>query len=345
MSTMQEIADATGSTVFTVSRVLSGQTRGVRRDSRERTQAILAAAEKMNYRPNTAARSMRSKRSPHIGVLVRNSTTGEQGLAHPQGFETIMGINFALEHAGYVVSLVRLDDMQHPDTSASRIFRERVLEGMIVVSWLPANVAESVNERFDNCVWCDANTWQARGCIHRDERQAGCLATEAVIQGGAKKVIYFRGAVLRDGHYSAIDRRRGVKQACEKAKVELIEVESIRDHSQVAAEQVMNRIGDATGVVVATTSHVRGLVFAAAMSGKRPGHDFALACCDDTNELIVQMPQLTRVRFNRFGMGQQAAAMMLKQIEDDTPPESVLIGDELFTGQTHLTRFAPNRVR
>ncbi len=319
-----------------MSRVLNGQTRGVRKDSQKRTRTILATAEAMNYRPSAAARSMRSRKSPHIGVLVRNKTGGEEGLTNPLGFEALMGINLGLEEAGYVVSLVRLDDMHHPDTSPSLIFRERVLEGIIVLNWLPDDVATAVKEQFQNCIWCDANTWTSTRCIHRDERRAGRLAANAILDSGIRRLVFMRGPV--PGHYSTAARLQGVCEAAEAAGAELIEVESLRDHFDVASQGVLPLLSREVGVVTAGTGHTRALVYAAAMAGRVPGRDFALACCDDSNEFAVQMPTLTRVRFNRFGMGRKAAAMMLEQIDGNgSVPQSVLIKDELVTGTTHIT--------
>ncbi len=335
-ATLGDVALRTGVSKDTVARVLRGEFGYARPAFAKRAARVRRMAEQLGYRPNAAAKTMRSGRSPHIGVLIRNAAHGEAGLTNPLGFEMIMGINFGLEKAGYMVSLVRLDDMHHPDTSPLRIFREHVLEGMIVVSFLPEDVASSVQGMFANCIWCDANTWQPTHCIHRDEKRAGRLAAKAILGTGIRRLIYFGGPVFEPGHYSAADRRRGVFDAAETFGAEVVEVVSSRNHCAVATKEVLPRLSPDMGVVVAGVGQARGLVAAAALAGAVPGRDFALTCCDDSNELEVQMPALTRTRFNRSSMGDAAARMMLQQIEGDGPPESLLMKDELILGTTHM---------
>lgn len=65
MSTINDVARLAQVSKATVSRVLSGS-RGVREDSR---QAVLRAAEKLNYRPNVIAQSLNSQMTHCIGVI------------------------------------------------------------------------------------------------------------------------------------------------------------------------------------------------------------------------------------------------------------------------------------
>src|ERR671933_1675286 len=66
--TIEDVARAAGVSAMTVSRVVNGGT-NVRESTRA---AVLEAVEKLNYSPNTAARSLAAGEATHIGLLYAN---------------------------------------------------------------------------------------------------------------------------------------------------------------------------------------------------------------------------------------------------------------------------------
>src|SRR5438045_9132445 len=66
MVSIKEVAEAAGVSTATVSRVLSNGLH-VRPEVRER---VMAAVERLGYRPNLVARSLRSQQSSTIGLIV-----------------------------------------------------------------------------------------------------------------------------------------------------------------------------------------------------------------------------------------------------------------------------------
>lgn len=71
MSTINDVSRLAGVSKATVSRVLSGS-RGVKEASR---QAVLQAAEALNYRPNMIAQSLLSQSTGCIGVICAQTTS------------------------------------------------------------------------------------------------------------------------------------------------------------------------------------------------------------------------------------------------------------------------------
>lgn len=66
MTTLKDIANATGFSLSTVSYVLNGK----KKVKPETYARIMEAVERLNYRPNQLARSLKMKRSCSIGVIV-----------------------------------------------------------------------------------------------------------------------------------------------------------------------------------------------------------------------------------------------------------------------------------
>ncbi len=75
MVTITDVSQLAKVSKATVSRVLSGS-RGVKEESRE---AVLKAADALNYRPNAMAQSLASRRSDYIGVVLSSLTTQVAG--------------------------------------------------------------------------------------------------------------------------------------------------------------------------------------------------------------------------------------------------------------------------
>ncbi|MFA0087153.1 LacI family DNA-binding transcriptional regulator [Vibrio sp. 10N.261.51.F12] len=73
MATITDVSLLANVSKATVSRVMSG-TRGVKAESRE---AVLRAAEELNYRPNAAAQTLANQRSDYIGVILSSSDAGQ----------------------------------------------------------------------------------------------------------------------------------------------------------------------------------------------------------------------------------------------------------------------------
>ncbi|HZC37937.1 MAG TPA: LacI family DNA-binding transcriptional regulator, partial [Sphingomicrobium sp.] len=70
--TIEDVARAAGVSAMTVSRVIN-QGRNVRESTRA---AVVEAIEKLNYSPNTAARSLAAGEAAHIGLLYANPSAG-----------------------------------------------------------------------------------------------------------------------------------------------------------------------------------------------------------------------------------------------------------------------------
>src|SRR5919108_640451 len=91
-STMVDVARRARVSVTTVSHVLNG-TRFVAHGTRDR---VLSAVDELAYRPDAAARSLRSRRRNVIGLLITNP--------HNRAFASIMdGLDEVLAPAGYSI--------------------------------------------------------------------------------------------------------------------------------------------------------------------------------------------------------------------------------------------------
>jgi LacI family transcriptional regulator len=318
--TIVKIAEHLGLSAPTVSHILNKRGR-FREETRQR---VLQAALELGYVPNGAARSMRNQRSQQIGVLIRNNPA--RRYRNVVSFETILGINEALELAGYVAVLVRVGDVR--SNADSRVFRERVLDGMILLSAIPPDIEQMIEQVMPRCIWVDSNLTRPERVIRRDERHAGKLAATALADLGYKKLLWYgrpkgQGA---DFHYSVVDRLKGVRQVVKQNDMELSILLTSRRTVYRKPELLLNHLRPDVGVITYSTTYARWLAHYAASLGLSPGYDFGLVCCDDSHDLRRQWPGLSRSTFDRFKMGSIAARMMIDLLENRPCPSRTMRG-------------------
>jgi DNA-binding LacI/PurR family transcriptional regulator len=321
--TVNQIAAKVGLSQPAVSMVLNGS--GRISDSTRRR--VLKVAEQMGYRPNAAARAIITKKTRQVGVLVMNDR--QNLITSPYTYYTILGLNIALEEAGYVLCLIRIGDVAQAIEGHSRVFREHVLDGVIVTTAIPEHLCAAVERLVPVTVWADADVWRPTCCIRRDEPESGRLCGEAVVRGGYKRVIYITEAEQREegvGHFSFAAREQGLRSVLEPAGVEVSVIRKRWGWREGFADELAPRLTPDTAVVASDVPRLRLVAQVAAAHRLISGVDFGLACCDDIPEFTYGWPHLSRAIFDRVELGRQAAQMMLELLDNPgaQPPSQVL---------------------
>ncbi|PPI23748.1 LacI family DNA-binding transcriptional regulator [Rathayibacter sp. AY1B5] len=119
--TVADVAREAGVGKATAARAL-GNYGAVSESVRDR---VLAAAERLDYRPNELARSMNTGKSKTIGVIVGDIENGYFGLA-------MRGITDAVAGAGYDVVLINTSEDVDTEVDAVRVLLDKRVDGMIV---------------------------------------------------------------------------------------------------------------------------------------------------------------------------------------------------------------------
>ncbi len=311
--TVKDIALRAGVSVCTVSKVLNGRTKEAR-IAEQRAKAILSIAREMNFRPSAAARAIRSQQNRHVGVLLRN--TPADRMAHPLVFETILGINEGLDEAGYVLSIIRLDDVMDTHSQRGRVLRENLLDGVIVLDLVPDGVMQQLDKIAAYCIWIDAAVYGPENCIRRDEYEVGRTVASHMADLGYRKLTWL-GLTDVPGlrGYSLAERYAGISSYALQHGIELDRI-MVPGYEASLSAGMMPALRPENGVIACGIYQARWLTQLAGSTGLVPGYDFGLACCDGAQEIYRLWPGLSRVDFNRFDLGYRAAKMMLKVIEE-----------------------------
>lgn len=330
-ATLKQIALEAGVSTCTVSRVLNGKHKEAYGPAIRRAEHIREVAARLGFVPNASARAMQGSSTYLIGMLVP-----EVPLTSLVDYETILGINSGLEAAGYVLALTRSSEIEHrltPPVSTSkrasarktqeqaqpqlqhpsRIFQERMVDGMVVLGLVSPAMSELIGRVAPVCLWVDTNMNQPHNTLRRDEVHAGRLTASHLIARGYRKFV-FVSPKYDDSqpHYSLVDRLQGVTEIANEAQVSLREVSLTLSNQERVCDVLAPLLGPDVAVI-ASSDHTATVILAQmAESRLRIGVDFGLASCDCTEATHRHWPGLSCVDVKRYQFGQKAAQMLLK---------------------------------
>lgn len=158
----RQIAKEAGVSVTTVHRILTGVNKEIWQSSSARAEQIRNIARKHGYRPNAAARAMKTKKTDMLAVVLKiktGVTTMGSGI-----FEMITGVSTTLENNGYMLNLVRIWDNLDVNGTVPRAFRENLLEGTIVIGAMPEPVYQYIGKLYKNCIFLETNYFSDQNC-------------------------------------------------------------------------------------------------------------------------------------------------------------------------------------
>jgi len=328
MVTLKQIAKEVGVSQVTVSNVLNGKNRNVRREAAKRAELIRSVAARLGYRPHGAARAMRSRKSNMVGLLVE---------AHPLAYETILGITEGLDHAGYLTVLsyfkAVVDRTAGKNSIGGRIFRENIVDGAIIANISDFNYGRVENSLPPHRIIIESNFWHPERCIRRDEVNAGWSAAQGGYQAGYRKLLY----VERNNHndlYCYADRWAGVSRFAEEHGLGVERLQyPIFPNPDIRIPK--GKVTADTAVIVSDAYFVLPVEHCMEQQGMVWGRDYGLICTDDSNEFSVSWPELARVSFNRYEMGYQAAQMLSQILANpDAPCPSQMVRGRFIKGST-----------
>lgn len=123
--TLRDVAVSAGVHPATASRALNPETRIL--VSEETARRVLDAAEALGYHPNPVARSLRTRRSHTVGVLIPD-------LNNPLFPPIVRGLEDRLAAAGYVALIGNTDSDDQREQMVFEQMRARHVDGLVLAT-------------------------------------------------------------------------------------------------------------------------------------------------------------------------------------------------------------------
>jgi len=323
MVTIYDIAEATGYSAPTVSKVLNG-TGSLSEETRER---ILKKAKELGYEPNITARTLTTKKSNLIGVIY-DDTGMNMGFSHPLFSPVLTRFREKIEAAGY--DLIFLS--RHFNMSYYSHANFRLIDGVIII-----NPATNTPDDFAEFIKNDLprvstnSVFDGICTVITENEQGGYEAAEYLVNHGHKKIGYISGPV--DGISTApAERFKGFKSALEKHQLfdeSLYEISEGWDKESGAQAfvRLIKRRKDITALFVTNDQLAFGIYDYAKKNGIRIPEDISVIGFDD--EIASEYLGLTTFRQSTIEIADLAAQMMLDQIEGKQVPPIIRCRPEI----------------
>ena len=119
MASLRDIAAECQLSINAVSEILNrGNEARYRPDTCERVRAVAA---RLNYVPNRAAQSMRSRRSRVVGFVTENTSGNRDALYHPSIYSFVVGLSHAMIDAGHHLAVLDLFELAPSGDPQARV--------------------------------------------------------------------------------------------------------------------------------------------------------------------------------------------------------------------------------
>jgi LacI family transcriptional regulator len=309
--TLREIAKAAGCSVSTVSRAFAGSEHPVNAVTKER---ILSIANQLGYRPNVAARGLKTDRTFTIGLVVYN-------IASPFTPVLIRGIQEYLRQHDYFSIIISTDWDPELESEAVHQLISRSIDGIIFVeSWRDeSNITLDLANKPYVFVYRLFNG-SYTNTVLADDRHGARLAVEHLVKLGHRRIAYINGP--QDWN-SSKDRLAGYLDVLEQYGIpydpSLVEEGTWEVQSGYPIAKKYLGISDRpTAIFAANDLMALGAIYAIQDAGLNVPKDIAVVGYDDRDIASCSKPTITTVCPPSFEMGKLAAQLMINRLEKQT---------------------------
>lgn len=325
MTTLKDIAKATGFSLSTISYVLNGK----KKVKPETYARIMEAVEQLNYRPNQLARSLKLKRSCSIGVIVPD-------ISNEFFPEILKGIDNTAHKHGYNIFLCNTNNDVFLEEESINMLISKDIDGIIFIGTANSQILQRSDITVP-IVLVDRKIGNTYTSIISDNYRGGYMATAHLIQCGYRNIALL-GGVLTIPNFS--ERLQGYKDALQDHNIPYCEDHVILCDCSIsggyhAAQEMAKRNLHADAVFAINDLIALGAMRGFRDLGLRIPEDIALIGFDDIAFAAHVIPSLSTISQPKFDMGKIAAEKLLERISDkEKLAEHIVLAPKLVIRET-----------
>jgi len=319
-ASIKDVAQRAGVSPQTVSRVANGYVH-VRPEKREK---VLAAMKELGYRPNSAARNLKSGRFRSLGVVTFNITT----LGNERTLEAVAEAGAA---AGYTTTLIPVTDPTRISVAgAFGRLEEQAVDGIILIMSAefgsPDDYALTAGLPL---VIVDSTATADHTLVDTDQEQGARTAMRHLLDLGHRRIAHVAGPLKS---FSAHRREDAYARVCQEHAL-ATPARHRGDWSAAsgyaAGREILAEEPRPTAVFAANDQMALGVMRAAHEAGLRIPQDLSVIGFDDSDDSGSYWPPLTTIHQHFDVVGQRATELLIAMIDGEPLPENPLITTRL----------------
>lgn len=311
--TLDEVARRAGVGRGTASRVINGSSQV----SERARSAVNEAVAELGYVPNPAARTLVTRRTDAIALLITESE--ERVFGEPYFAGVIRGISGAAADADKQLVLLLAQEGQRTG-HLDRFLTPQHLDGVILISvhdddMLPQRITD---HGLPMVLGGRVAGNRAGGYVDVDNARGVRLAVEHLVGRGRRRLATIAGPL---DMVAGRDRLQGFREGLAAAGLpwdeEAVEFGSFSQASgEAAATRLIERMPDLDGIFCANDPMAAGALAALRASGRQVPEDVSVVGFDDSPLAETTQPPLTSVNQSPDLMGREMVSLLLEEISD-----------------------------
>jgi LacI family transcriptional regulator len=333
--TLADVASLAGVDRSVVSRVMNNDTAlSIREETRDR---VLSAIRELDYRPNAAARSLRTSRARTIGLFIPD-------FANPVYAQVIAGAEAAAAEVGCVLVTGTDEAVENMDAGYVDLLGTGRVDGVLLAG---GTVSADERQRFEAAgvpyLLLNRRGRDSHRFVVLDDAKAAQMAVAHLVELGHTSIGFVGGPPGAD---TAQRRQAGYLAALRSAGLEPDErLQTNADYTPAGGYRALGQLvtGPArpTAVLVANVASAIGVLKAAQRHGLDVPGDLSVVAVHDLPLAEFLMPALTTVSMPLRELGERAVRLLL-----ETPAQAP-IEEQVSRPMTLVVResTAPARAR
>jgi LacI family transcriptional regulator len=327
--TISDIAHEAGVSKSTVSRILNGNIPV----NQDKVDAVEAAIARLNYRPSSLARSLRTQKTQTVGLLIND-------IMNPFYSALARGIEEEAILAGYSLILCNTNEDSKRELRYLRTLQDKHVDGVILgpvgdnVDYI-ANLSRHIPLiQVDRHINCDDIA-----SVTVDNEQGAYQATRLLLDKGHRRIAVF---TWEQEIATMSQRLAGYQRAMGEAGLkpdpsDIVRVPRVtqQDAAQIALEYLQTNTS-CTAIFAFNNQLGLGVLIGSRRLNLNIPQDIALVVFDDLAAFQVTDPPITVVNQPAYEVGQEAMRQLLKLMNHDADftPREMVIPTELIIRQS-----------
>jgi LacI family transcriptional regulator len=331
MANLKQVAVLAGVSTATVSHVLNN----TGRVSLKLRSRVLKVARDLNYQPNSLARSLVTRRSYAVGMVITD-------IMNPFYGAVTRGAEDVLARQGYTLLIGNSDGNSQKEEAYYKTFLAKRVDGLLLITcpaaYPPAYLSRhNVEETPVVLINRDYPGVRADSVI-ADSQEGSCRAVAHLFDMGHRRIGIITGPA---DHVSSQQRLLGYRRALIERGVP-VEAELIREgqfdvkSGYEHAEGLLNLADRPTALFAFNAAMSMAALRVIFDSGLRCPEDISLVSFDDSEWFDLIRPRVSAVAQPAYELGSTAAGTLLERISGHltAPPHRTLLKTELIVRES-----------
>lgn len=327
--TSQDVAEAAGVSQSTVSRVFAGNTNV----SDKKRKKILEVAEQLDYKPNAQARSLITRKTMMVGIIMRN-------MRDPFYSAVLEIFHTRLSPLGYQLIFINSENEEIQESEIAKLLEYNV-EGVIVTDAILSPEAAKKLKRYD-IVSILFNRYTENldsSAVYCDNYLAAKQIATYLVEQGHKSFAFISGPPQTS---TTIDRLKGFKEVLNERNINDLIIESgtyTYESGFKSAQELVMRKKNIDCIFCGSDIIALGVMDAVRLVGLRIPEDISVVGFDNIRMLGWVPYPLTTWEQPLEDMVTSTVDLLIKEINDkNAKPQVIVMKGHLVIRNTVKTK-------